>query len=56
MRTTFTLALGREAVLRHRWCGAAVHQGRDPSTVLQALLEPAHGPRAKELQTGQFKI
>jgi len=47
---------GGEAVLYDGWCGATLHQGRHSPSLLQALLEPAHGSRQKELQTGTHSV
>ena len=40
---------GGEAVLYDRWCGTPVHQGGNPPTLLQTLLEPQNGTGQEEL-------
>jgi len=43
--TVLIMASGCEAMLYDRWCGTTLYQGRDPPSLLQALLEPEDGFR-----------
>ena len=44
------LFTGGEAVLLDQRRGGRLHQGRDPATLLQALLDAPHGHGQEELQ------